>query len=156
MDTLWATPVTVDWSVGTTSYGTDVGSGSGPWTSLTLLCRNGQPFNGGVCADDLGYDVYDAHMSVGSLPVTAGDTYWLTLTGATDSFGGRDAWDINSGPSMACYNHTLECFQVPSESFTINGGPSGTTPEPDSIMLFGSGIVGLAGVLRRKRDQRRS
>jgi hypothetical protein len=25
-----------------------------------------------------------------------------------------------------------------------------TTPEPGSLMLFGSGIVGLAGVIRRK------
>lgn len=25
-----------------------------------------------------------------------------------------------------------------------------TTPEPGSLLLFGSGIVGLAGVLRRK------
>jgi hypothetical protein len=34
------------------------------------------------------------------------------------------------------------------ESFTLTGG--GTTPEPSSILLFGSGILGLAGVLRRK------
>ena len=39
--------------------------------------------------------------------------------------------------------------RLPSEAFTITGG-TGTTPEPSSIMLFGSGILGLAGVLRRK------
>jgi hypothetical protein len=27
---------------------------------------------------------------------------------------------------------------------------TGSTPEPSSIMLFGSGILGLAGVIRRK------
>jgi PEP-CTERM motif-containing protein len=33
---------------------------------------------------------------------------------------------------------------------TSGGGGGGSTPEPSSIMLFGSGILGLAGVLRRK------
>ena len=31
-----------------------------------------------------------------------------------------------------------------------SGTGPGTVPEPSSIMLFGSGILGLAGVLRRK------
>jgi hypothetical protein len=31
-------------------------------------------------------------------------------------------------------------------------GPIKLTPEPSSIMLFGSGILGLAGVLRRKMN----
>jgi hypothetical protein len=49
---------------------------------------------------------------------------------------------------------------IPSESFTVLGyentttststTTTGTTPEPSSIMLFGSGILGLAGMLRRK------
>ena len=28
----------------------------------------------------------------------------------------------------------------------------GTTPEPSSILLFGSGVLGLAGLLRRKMN----
>ena len=73
-----------------------------------------------------------------------GFTAWLTLLGATDSSGGQDGWDINFGPSLA-YQDPIH--PVPSESFIINGAP---IPEPSSIMLFGSGILGLAGVLRRK------
>jgi hypothetical protein len=34
-------------------------------------------------------------------------------------------------------------------SATLSGG-AGTTPEPGSIVLFGSGLLGLAGMLRRK------
>ena len=30
------------------------------------------------------------------------------------------------------------------------GGGGGTTPEPSSILLFGSGVLGMIGVLRRK------
>ena len=37
------------------------------------------------------------------------------------------------------------------ESFTLSTGEV-TTPEPSSILLLGSGILGLAGVLRRKAE----
>jgi hypothetical protein len=153
--TTGSTPLTVDWAVGTTSFGSDVGSGTGAAITSSLVCTNGSPFNGGLCAGGFGYDIYNSTVTTNDLPLTAGTTYWLSLTNATDSFGGRDAWDINSGASLA-YHNTLG--QVPSESFTISGGTTtststtttGTTPEPSSIMLFGSGILGLAGVLRRK------
>ena len=52
-------------------------------------------------------------------------------------------WDENSGPSIASNN---EVGTVPSESFTVLGSAgtstTGTTPEPGSILLFGSGILG--------------
>jgi hypothetical protein len=147
---LWApigeTPLGVAWEVGTSSFGSQVGSSNGnytsvPWSSLTMLpC----PPN---CGGGFGYSVWDATITgLPDFPLAPGTTYYLTLTGATDSSGGRDGWDINSGSSLA-YHNLLG--QVPSESFTITG-TQGSTPEPSSIMLFGSGILGLAGVLRRK------
>jgi hypothetical protein len=146
-----ATPLTVDWAVGTSSFGIDVGSGTGN-ISASLLCTNGQPFNGGLCGGGFGYDVYNSTVSIPNLILNGFTTYWLTLTNATDSFGGRDAWDINSGPSLA-YHSTLG--QVTSESFTVNGTTltvlvTGQTPEPTSIMLLGSGILALGSVVRRK------
>ena len=39
---------------------------------------------------------------------------------------------------------------IPSEAFTINSTPPPPVPEPGGILLFGSGIVALAGVLRGK------
>jgi len=58
-------------------------------------------------------------------------------------------WDENSGPSSASENQIGTIY---SEAFTINGTVNGTgsTPEISSILLFGTGVVGLAGVLRRK------
>jgi len=87
-------------------------------------------------------------------------TYWLNLENAVSSLGDPVYWDENSGPSSASENSV---GTIPSESFTVLGTISTTTtstttltnmtansPEPSSIMLFGSGILGLAGVLRRK------
>ena len=93
--------------------------------------------------------------SFGSVNLAAG-TYWLNLANAVVNTGDPIYWDENSGPSSASENSV---GTIPSESFTVLGGStssttttssSGTVPEPSSIMLFGSGILGLAGVLRRK------
>ena len=80
----------------------------------------------------------------------AAGTYWLTLQNATVNNGDPVYWDENSGPSSASENSV---GTVPSEAFTLLGSTTtttSTTPEPSSILLFGSGILGLAGVLRRK------
>src|SRR3984957_15733704 len=85
-------------------------------------------------------------------------SYWLNLSNAVSAAGNPVYWDQNSGPSLASESSV---GTIPSESFTILGGgetttvtttstTGTTTPESSSIMLFGSGILGLAGLLRRK------
>jgi hypothetical protein len=92
-------------------------------------------------------------------PTLNSGSYWLNLQNASVPSGDPVYWDENSGPSSASEN---TIGSIPSESFTVLGSTSTTTttstststttsvPEPSSIMLFGSGILGLAGVLRRK------
>ena len=110
----------------------------------------------GCVSNQYGFNVCNETGSIGA-SLNAG-TYWLTIQNAASTLGDPVYWDENSGPSSASQN-TLGT--VPSESFTLLGGTGpgpgtgpgsgpGTTPEPSSIMLFGSGILGLAGVLRRK------
>jgi hypothetical protein len=144
-----STPSTLDWAIGTSPFGSDVASGSGGGVGYVLLCQNGQLFyHHQPCGGGFGYDVYYARMGFIGAGLTSATTYWLTLTGATDSFGGTDGWDVNSGPSLAF--HSL-LGAVPSESFTVSECPECSIPEPSSILLFGSGIIlGLSGVLRRK------
>ncbi len=150
-------PTGLEWAVGTTPFGGTLTSAGDFYSSL--LCTNGTPYNGGICGAGFGYDVYESHAGTPGIPLTLGQTYYLTLAFASDSAGtGFDAWDINTGSSTAYTTcpiggnctATPQYQQVPSESFTILGTPAGTTPEPGSILLFGSGILGLAGVLRRK------
>ena len=94
-----------------------------------------------------------------NVATTNSTTYWLNLFNASVPSNDPVYWDQNSGvrcsgsgggancPSLAWDNGV---GSIPSEAFTISGAPTGTTPEPSGILLFGSGIVGLAGILRRK------
>jgi hypothetical protein len=89
-------------------------------------------------------------------PALGNGTYWLELQNATDTNGDPVYWDENSGigcnspgcPSIAKGGLT---GTDPSEAFSVLGNPNGgTTPEPASLALFASGVVGVGAVLRRK------
>jgi hypothetical protein len=136
---VWAYPgdtaLTVDWSITSAEFGgTTYGSGTASLTS-TFISSN-----------QFGYDLDKLTASGLNVAVGAG-TYWLNLANATTSLGDPLFWDENSGPSQASESAV---GTIASEAFDIKGTSGGTVPEPSSIMLFGSGILGLAGVLRRK------
>ncbi len=102
----------------------------------------------GCSLNQLGYNVCtETSSDFGPVNLAAG-TYWLNLQNGVPGDDGT-YWDENSGPSSASENSV---GTIPSEAFTVLGTASttGTVPEPTSIMLFGSGILGLAGVLRRR------
>jgi len=93
-----------------------------------------------------GYEVHSDEVAGLNVPLAPG-TYWLNLSNATDNFGEPVYWDENSGPSKASDSAV---GTIPSETFTIYGSSSTPTPEPGSIMLFGAGLLALAGVVRCK------
>jgi PEP-CTERM motif len=81
--------------------------------------------------------------------------YWVNLQNAVANNGDPVYWDENSG--IGC--HSPGCPSIagpglgtdPSEAFSILGSPGiGTTPEPSSLALFASGVIGVAAVVRRK------
>jgi len=79
---------------------------------------------------------------------------WITLYGENTTDPPSNFWS-NSG-STTIVSTTLSqdpttgvITGYPSQlAFTVTGNP--TVPEPGSIMFLGTGILGLAGVLRRK------
>ncbi len=132
---------TVDFSITSTENGTGVGGTRN--VTDTFISTN-----------QYGYDIDKITFNTGGVPLSAG-TYWLNLYNASVPSGDPVYWDENSGAgcsSNGCPSMASESAlgTIPSEAFTINPGGTGTTPEPSSIMLFGSGILGLAGLLRRK------
>ena len=144
------TPSSIGYELGTSAFGTDVGSGTVAQTSLNshFLFTNAS-----------GYDVYDVTIGVSGSAMSAGSQYWVSLSNASDSQGNNstEAWDIpnggSGGPATCNFRQSGvndgDCG-LGGESFTLSGNPVAPTPEPSSILLFGSGILGLAGVLRRK------
>ena len=142
----------VGWSITTAANGgTIIGSGtarttggSGGTLTDSYLFFNSQSF----LVDQITVTGLNAATSSGS-------TYWLNLFNASVPSGDPIYWDQNSGvgctgthcPSLA---DELSVGPIPSEAFTISGTTTSTTPEPSGIMLLGSGVLGLGGVLRRK------
>jgi PEP-CTERM motif len=134
---------TVDWTITATENGTGVGLTSNVTDKY-------------ISTNQYGYNIDLISFNTGGVPLAAG-TYWLNLYNATVPSGDPVYWDENSGVGCGgsgCPSSASESAvgTIPSEAFTIgtSGSTSGSTPEPSSIMLFGSGILGLAGVLRRK------
>jgi PEP-CTERM motif len=94
-------------------------------------------------------------------------TYWLSLDDAVMQGGNPVYWAQNNGVGCGGWNGTGQgcpssardsaIGTIPSEAFTVDGhspvlsdSPAGAAPEPSSIALFGSGVLGLAGILRRR------
>ena len=91
---------------------------------------------------------YDVCQETGMFNVSlANGTYWMNLQNAVVNNGDPVYWDENSGPSSASVNFL---GTLPAESFSILGTSGSTVPEPGSLLLFASGVVGIAGMLRRK------
>jgi len=91
-------------------------------------------------------------------PTLGNGTYWVNLSNAVVNTGDPVYWDENSGagcnspgcPSTASENTV---GTIPSESFTVLGNTTasgGSVPEPGSLFLAASGLLGVAGMLRRK------
>ena len=127
---------TVDMAIGSTSFGNDIFSGTLSGGTNTFLGTN-----------QYGYNLYFLIQTTGR--ATGAASAYVTLSNACTTSGCSTNpiyWDENSGPSTA-YENTFG--SIPSEAFTLTGFREGT-PEPSSILLFGSGILGLAGILRRR------
>jgi len=112
-----------------------------------------------ISSNQYGYDIDKITVTGLNVGLNA-TTYWLNLYNAAVPSGDPVFWDENSGIGCGgddgkgggCPSEPSEnaLGTIASEAFTITGTGGGTTPEPASAMLFGSGVVGLLAVLRRK------
>src|SRR5208282_472073 len=141
----------VDWSITSgENSGTTYGSGTVSGKNVT------DQF---ISVNQYGYDIDEitaSGLNVNGL--TTGKTYWLNLQNAAVPSGNPVYWDENSGKASASESAV---GTIPSEAFTVHTGGcrlgdksspdcGPPSPEPSSILLFGSGILALAGALRCK------
>jgi len=140
----------VDWAIGTAPNGSTAGSGSGAIVSDTLQTS--------LSPNPYGYDIYSNSITFAGDLLSPG-TYYLTLLNAVVTGGDPVFWDENDGAGVDAWssigelsnnadNCTPQTGTTCAESFQIVGNVA--TPEPGSLMLFGSGMLLLAGALRRK------
>lgn len=123
----------------------------------TTYFDEGVNFTGSNCSvNTLNYQVCQETGSFDG-PTLNNGVYWLNLQNAVTTEGNLVWWDENDGVgcnSPGCPSQAVDSASgtIPSESFSVLGtnSPTGTTPEPGSILLFGTGAVGVLSVVRRK------
>ena len=139
---LWAFPgdtiTSIDWAFGSAPGLADYSSGTSA-VAYTFLGPN-----------IYGYDIGTGVFAV-SAPAGSG---WFTIQNAVVPSGDPIFWDENDGPSLSWESAIgyAPCLSVGvgqypcSESFQLYG----SVPEGSTFLLMGTGLVGLAGVVRRK------
>jgi hypothetical protein len=135
------------WFVG--FYANNAGQPGALLSSFTIAGNGGETF---LQNDSLGDPNYSYSSGVLSgFTATAGTEYWVSVV-PTLPFPPQWGWGTSSqGDGVAWQSYFGTGSQIPSDlAFTLSKTQTVGTPEPGSLMLLGSGIIGIAGVIRRK------
>ena len=138
-------PGALTWRLGTSPFSGS--SGSGNTNSFTNL---------GCAAGAVSNAICDFQFSLGSSVDVPAGLNWITISGVSSASGPGQTlqWSSTAVPAASSTEicDSPACVATPldgSRAFTISGTAT-VVPEPGSILTLGSGILGLAGVLRRK------
>ncbi|HEY1254274.1 MAG TPA: PEP-CTERM sorting domain-containing protein [Terracidiphilus sp.] len=139
-------PVTeVGWQVTTAPFGgSQIDSGvATSFTEIDFASVLGPGDSGFIAPAQITFDIDDPE-------ILANTTYYLEIDNLAGTLYGSPAqvnWDVSGGSSAS----TISDFgSAPSNTFQILGAEDSSTPEPSSFLLLGSGLAGLAGLIKRK------
>jgi len=150
----WAAGLTLGGVTGWRLPYISVAAGAGPLTSSPVDCRTATEV---ACRDnELAYMFYqNLSGTYGSSILTSGDPdlalfpqlqseyYW-----SGTEFVSGDAWgvDFDNGDVDHGFNEFDEVL-----SWAVHEGNIGAIPIPPALYLFGTGLIGLIGIARRKK-----
>ncbi len=133
------------WFVG--FYADNAGQPGALLSSFAISGNAGETF---LQNDSLGDPNY-LYTAAVSFAAGGGTTYWLSVV-PTVAFPPQWGWGTSSqGDGVAWQNYFGTGSQIPSDlAFALYKTQQTGVPEPGSLVLLGSGIVGIAATLRRK------
>lgn len=135
------------WFVG--FYADAAGQPGALLSSFTIAGNGSETFLQNDSLGDPNYSYSSGLLS--GFTATGGTTYWLSVL-PTVPFPPQWGWGTSStGDGVAWQVYFGIGSQIPSDlALSLYQTQQTTIPEPGSLMLLGSGIIGIAGVLRRK------
>jgi hypothetical protein len=132
-------------SVTLTFYNDNAGTPGAPITTLT--------FSGTANETSLGtaggFPIYSYSLDFGSVDMNAG-TYWASIV-PNINFPPEWGWAAGTGGDGKGYQCFFgSCGSTSTDfAFALDGTTPTPTPEPGTVLMMGTGILGLAGMLRR-------
>ena len=121
-----------------------------PGSALATFSISGNGSETSLGNDLLGDPIF-LYTAAVSFNATGGTQYWLSVVPDT-AFPPQWGWQTSSQGDGQSYQDLFgnRSQNLTDLSFALYEQQQSTVPEPGSLMLMGSGILGMAGLLRRK------